>query len=98
MEKKRRPIPTYSHLSGESGLSLFFSDSPSFFFNSKSHSDASANEIVIFELEKNKEEGRRKFFGFLKQELEIYKLNFPQEIEFLRHDLLAKSSLTNSRC
>ena len=78
MEKKRRPIPTYSHLNGELGLSLFFSDSPFFFFfNSKSHSDASANEIVIFELEKKKEEGRRKFFGFLKQELEIYKLNFP---------------------
>ena len=51
---------------------LFF-----FFFNSKSHSDASADENVIFELEKKKEEGRRKFFGFLKQELEIYKLDFP---------------------
>ena len=84
-EKKRWPISTCSHLSGELGLSLAFSPILLFFFSSKSCSDVGA-KIVIFELEK-KEEGRRKFFGFSEQEL-----------EFLRHDLLAKSSLTNSRC
>ena len=45
-----------------------------------------------------KKEVESEFFGLSKQELEIYKLNFPKKIEFLRHDLLAKSILTNLRC
>ena len=31
-----------------------------------------------------KKEVESEFFGLSKQELEIYKLNFPQKIEFLR--------------
>ena len=120
MRKKRRSIPTCSHLSGESMvalpirkvavllgtglslLSLFFSDSPfffSFFFiNSKSPSDASA-EIVLFELKKKKkEEGSREWgLWFFRARTQDLKLDFHLEIEFLRHDLLKKSSLTNSR-
>ena len=119
MRKKRRSIPTYSHLSGESVvalligkvavllgtglslLSLFFSDSPfffSFFFiNSKSPSDASA-KIMIFELKKKKEEGSREWgLWFFRARTQDLKLDFHLEIEFLRHDLLKKSSLTNSR-
>ena len=47
---------------------------------------------------RRKKEVESGVFGFSEQELEIYKLNFPQEIEFLKHDLLAKSILTNLRC
>ena len=120
MRKKRRSIPTYSHLSGESVvalpigkvavllgtglslLSLFFSDSPFFFLffffiNSKSPSDASA-KIMIFELKKKKEEGSREWgLWFFRARTQDLKLDFHLEIEFLRHDLLKKSSLTNSR-
>ena len=120
MRKKRRSIPTYSHLSGESVvalpigkvavllgtvlslLSLFFSDSPFFylfffFINSKSPSDASA-KIMIFELKKKKEEGSREWgLWFFRARTQDLKLDFHLEIEFLRHDLLKKSSLTNSR-
>ena len=68
-----------------------------FFINSKSPSDANA-EIVIFELKKKKEEGSREWgLWFFRARTQDLKLDFHLEIEFLRHDLLKKSSLTNSR-
>ena len=59
---------------GLSMLSLFFSDSPFFFLNSKSHSGVNA-EIMIFGLEKKNEEGSGEwvlFLGFSKQELKFH--------------------------
>ena len=75
-------------------LLFFFSF---FFINSKSPSDASA-KIVIFELKKKKEEGSREWgLWFFRARTQDLKLDFHLKIEFLRHDLLKKSSLTNSR-
>ena len=99
-EKKRGPIHTYSHLSGKSSLSLFFSFSPIllffFFFliyNSKSRFDANA-KIVIFELENKKEvlwffrAGTRDLQTQFPSGNRVFKTRFASEIESNKLEML----------
>ena len=98
-KKKRGPIHTYSHLSGKSSLSLFFSDSPFFIYllffiyNSKSRFDANA-KIVIFELENKKEvlwffrAGTRDLQTQFPSGNRVFKTRFASEIESNKLEML----------